>query len=184
MSSPQDPFAPPGDGEQPSGQQPPDYGSQPPAYGAQPPAYGAQPPAYGSQPPASGAQPPASGSQPAPYGAQQPGYGSQPGSYGPPPAYGGGPVATKNSLGVWSVVLAAVAFLCVGPLASIPGVILGHLALKANREQLADNFGMSMTGTVANWLLTVWNIGVLVWFVWFGGWEWLMMAFDDAMVVP
>jgi hypothetical protein len=56
VTSPQDPFTPPGEGSQPDpGGQPPAYGQQPPQYG-QPPAYGQQPPQYGQQP-AYGQQP-------------------------------------------------------------------------------------------------------------------------------
>ena len=181
MSSPQDPFAPPSDGDQPGSGQPPAYGGQPPAYGGQPPAYGGQPPAYGEQPPAYGSQPPAYGQQP---GGQPPAYGGQPPAYGPPPgAYGGAPLYTKNSLGVWSMVLAGVAFFCAGPLASIPGVILGHLAIKANREQTANNYGLAMAGTIINWVVTVGYVALLLWLFAFGGMEWYFNILDDSMTI-
>lgn len=163
MSSPNDPFAPPGDGEQ-QGQ--PSYGSSQAPYGSQPPAYGSQPPAYGGQPPAYGGQPPA--------------YGGQPPAYGPPPAYLGGPVYTKNSLGVWAISLAGVAFLCAGPLASIPGVILGHLAIKANREQTANNYGLSLAGTIINWVITIGYVALIVWLFAGGGLAWYMSVIEDA----
>jgi len=161
MSTPQDPFAPPGDGEQQPGQQPPAYGQQPP------PAYGQQPPAYGQQPPAYGAQPPAYG---------------QPAAPGYPPAYGVAPTA-KNSLGVWSIVLAGVGFLCAGPFASIPGVILGHLALKANKEGLASNYGLSMAGTIISWVISVGYVILLVWLFAFGGLAWYMDMIEGSMSV-
>ena len=176
MSTPNDPFAPPGDG----GQQPeqPGHGSQPPAYGSpttpgQPPAYGGQPPAYGSQPPAYSGQPPA-------YSGQPPAYGGQPAAYGPPPAYAGGPMYPKNSLGVWAIVLAGVAFFCAGPLASIPGVILGHMALRANRAGEANNFGLSMAGTVISWVVTIGYVALLLWLFAFGGWASYMNLIDEA----
>lgn len=154
MSSPQDPFAPPGDGEQP-----PSYGQQ------QPPSYGQQPPSYGQQ-------------QPGPYG-QPPAYGQQP-AYGQPPAYAG-PAFPKNSLGVWAIVLAGVGFLCAGPFASIPGVIVGHLALKANKEGLANNYGMSLAATIINWVVTVGYIILIVWVFAFGGLEWYINLLEDSM---
>ena len=168
MSTPQDPFAPPGD-EQPG--QP----AQPPAYG-QPPTYGQQPPAYGqpAQPPAYGQQPPAYGQAPA-YG-QVPAYGQQP--Y--PPAYAG-PANPKNSLGVWAIVLAGVAFLCFGPLASIPGVILGHLALKANKEGQAANYGMSLAATIINWVITAGYVVLVIWLFAFGGLEWYFDLIEESM---
>jgi len=185
MSSPQDPFAPPSEGDQPQGGQPP-YGAQPPAPG-QPPTYGQQPPAYGQQPPAYGQQSPAYGQQPPAYGQQPPAYGQAPyggaPAYGPPPGqgYGGGPLYPKNSLGVWSIVLAGVAFFCAGPLASIPGVILGHLALKANKEQTANNQGLSMAGTIINWVITIGYVALLVWVFAFGGLEWYFGILEDSM---
>jgi len=171
MSSPQDPFAPPGDGDQP-----PAYGQQPPSYGQQPPAYGQQPPAYGQQPPAYGQQPPAYGQQPAPYG-QQPG-----GPQGYPPAYAG-PAFPKNSVGVWAIVLAGVGFLCAGPFASIPGVIVGHIALKANKEGLANNYGMSLAATIINWVVTIGYVVAAVWFFAFGGLEWYMGVIEESITV-
>lgn len=181
MSSPNDPFAPPGD----EGRQPdqPSYGGQQPPSGAQPPAYGSQPPSYGGQPPSYGGQPPAYGGQPPSYGGQPPAYGGQPPAYGPPPGYGGAPQTSKNSLGVWSIALAGVAFFCAGPLASIPGVILGHLAIKANREQTANNYGLSMAGTIINWVITIGYVALIVWLVAFGGWSWYLDLIDEATQV-
>lgn len=170
MSSPNDPFAPPGDGDQ-QGQPP--YGSSPAPYGSQPPAYGSQPPAYGSQPPAYGSQPPG-------YGGQPPAYGGQPPAYGPPPGYPGGPTYPKNSLGVWAISLAGVAFLCLGPLASIPGVILGHLALKANREHTAKNYGLSLAATIINWVITIGYLVLIVWLFAGGGLDWYTSVIDEA----
>jgi len=172
MSSPQDPFAPPGDGEQ----QPPSYGSQPPTYGAQPPAYGSQPPPYGSQPPAYGSQPPAYGSQPPAYGSQPPAYGQQP--YGQ--AYYA-PSYPKNGLAVWSLVLAVLSFMCFGPLSSIPGAILGHLALKANAQGLADNRGLALAGTIVSWVSLVLSILGGILFFATGAFDEFMTGFEAGM---
>lgn len=189
MSTPQDPFAPPGDenAQPPAGPpaQPPSHGqpTEPPAYGAQPPAYGAQPPAYGAQPSAYGAQPPA-------YGAQPSAYGSQP--YGQPPAYGQGAYGQdyppaygvqsypRNALAVWSLVLACLSFVCLGFLSAIPAVVLGHMSLAANKQGLANNRGLAIAGTVVGWVGLVLSVlGTIVFFAG-GGWDAVMESWEQA----
>jgi uncharacterized RDD family membrane protein YckC len=72
MTTPEDPFQTPAEGESPT-PPPPPYVAPP----AAPPAYGGQPPQYGAPPPG--------------YGAPPPGYGTPPGGYGgPPPGWAGG----------------------------------------------------------------------------------------------
>ena len=82
---------------------------------------------------------------------------------------------------MWSMILAGVAFFCAGPLASIPGVILGHLALKANRAQTANNYGLAMAGTIINWVITIGYIALLVWLFALGGMEWYFSLLEESM---
>lgn len=89
------------------------------------------------------------------------------GQYPPFPGYGGGyappPYAVysqpypKNSLGIWSLVLAIVSFFTVGPLASIPAVVLGVMGRRAADEGQANNRSLSTAGLVVGWV----NIGLV-----------------------
>ncbi|NMR20710.1 DUF4190 domain-containing protein [Cellulomonas fimi] len=158
-NAPQDPYAAGREPEQPGtsgGSTPRDT---PPAYGSQPPPYGSPPPAYGSQPPAYGSQPPAYGSQPPAYGSQPPAYGSQP-QYGAGDYYGGPGTYPKNSLAVWSLVLALVGFFICSFFTGIPAIIVGNKAKRAAAEGQANNPGLATAGIVIGWIVTV--LGVLV----------------------
>ncbi|MEV0228880.1 DUF4190 domain-containing protein [Nonomuraea sp. NPDC050786] len=176
------------------GQQPPSggggYGQQPPSYGGggysqQPPSggggYGQQPPSggggYGQQPPSGGGygqggygeQPPSYpqdlgyGQQPPSYGgyAQQ-GYGQQGYSqYGPPPQQ----ARSTNGMAVASLVLGIVGLIFCG-LTSIPGVILGHIALNRIKKSGEEGSGMAVGGLVTSYITVV--LWVLGWII-FGG---------------
>lgn len=159
-STPPDPFAPPDPEKQggTGGWQPP---AQPPTGAPLPPPYqvpGQTPPAgspYG-QPPAGQVRP---GQPPqGPYGPYGQGpYGtSYPQTpYGAQPAYAV-PSRARNSLGVWSLVLAVVSVvLCCGVFTAIPGIITGHLGLAAVRRGEADNRGVALAGTIISWVVTV-----------------------------
>ncbi|MEU6710890.1 DUF4190 domain-containing protein [Nonomuraea sp. NPDC046802] len=175
---------PPGGGY---GQQPPSggggYGQQPPSggggYGQQPPSggggYGQQPPSgggYGQQPPSGGGgygQQPPSYPQDLGYGQMPPsggfgggpqqGYGQQ-GYYGPPQQ----PRST-NGMAVASLVLGIIGLIFCG-LTSIPGVILGHIALNKIKRTGEEGHGMAMGGLVTSYITVVlWILGWLI----FGG---------------
>jgi len=119
-----------------------------------PPAYGQQP-GYGQQPSAAPAhvQPsyPQSG-----YG--QPGYGQS--AYG----YGYAPARPTNVLAIVSLV-ASIAGLTILPfIASIPGIITGHMALKQLKTSGEQGQGLALWGTILGWIgggLLV--IGILIW---------------------
>ncbi|MEO3790048.1 DUF4190 domain-containing protein [Nonomuraea sp. B10E15] len=168
------------------------YGAQPPGggYGQQPPSgggYGQQPPSgggYGQQPPSGGGygqQPPSGGGygqQPPSYGDQPYGYGQQPPSYGggyaqQPPSYGGHPQQgygyqqprSTNGMAVASLVLGIIGLVFCG-LTSIPGVILGHVALSRIKRTGEEGSGMAIGGLVTSYITVV--IWLLCWLI-FGG---------------
>ena len=162
---PGDPFAPPPAPDGAAGQ-----GSRAdqPTPGQPPAGYGPPAPPYG--------QPPTSPSTQAPYGQQPsypgPGYGAQQ-AYPPPsaqgypaaPQYGAGYGASpygvvypKNSLGIWSLVLAIASFFTVGFLVAVPAVVLGVMGRRAADDGLADNRSQSTAGMVVGWV----NIGLCV----------------------
>ncbi|WP_433442058.1 DUF4190 domain-containing protein [Nonomuraea sp. CA-141351] len=183
---------PPGGGY---GQQPPNggggYGQQPPSggggYGQQPPSYGG---GYGQQPPSSGGgygqggygeQPPSyPQEQPLGYGQQPPsgsGYGQQPPSYGGYAQQGYGqqgygqygappqPAKSTNGMAVASLVLGIIGLIFCG-LTSIPGVILGHIALNRIKKTGEEGSGMAVGGLVTSYITVV--LWVLGWII-FGG---------------
>ncbi|MER6947801.1 DUF4190 domain-containing protein [Nonomuraea sp. NPDC000554] len=187
---------PPGGGY---GQQPPSgggYGQQPPSgggygHGQQPPSgggygqqpvsnggYGQQPPSgsygYGQQPPSGGAygQQPASGYNQAygegAYGQQgygQAGYGQQGYGYGAPAA----PRST-NGMAVASLVLGILGLVLCG-FTSIPGAVLGHVAVNRIKKTGEQGHGMAVGGLVTSYITIV--LWLLMW-IFFGG-MWLTL---------
>ncbi|MFC4007529.1 DUF4190 domain-containing protein [Nonomuraea purpurea] len=169
---------PPGGGY---GQQPPSqggggYGQQPTSgggYGQQPTSgggYGQQPPSggggYGQQPPSGGG---GYGQQPPSY--QDLGYGQLPPSGGfgggPQQGYGYNPPQPRstNGMAVASLVLGIIGLIFCG-LTSIPGVILGHIALNKIKRTGEEGHGMAMGGLVTSYITVVlWILGWLI----FGG---------------
>ncbi|MEV4354639.1 DUF4190 domain-containing protein [Nonomuraea sp. NPDC049625] len=149
------------------GQQPPTggggYGQQPPSsggYGEQPPSYPQEPLGYGQQPPSAGGY----GQQPPSYGQQaygQQGYGQQGYGYGAPPQQ---PRST-NGMAVASLVLGIIGLIFCG-ITSIPGVILGHIALNRIKKTGEEGSGMAVGGLVTSYITVV--IWVLCWLI-FGG---------------
>lgn len=96
-------------------------------------------------------------SQPQPYG-QQPPYG-----YQPQPPYGYAPIGVPASgKATASLVLGLLGIFTCG-LSSIPGVILGHLALSETRDGRKTGRGQAVWGTILSWLiLTPWVIGLVL----------------------
>ncbi|MFC4119609.1 DUF4190 domain-containing protein [Nonomuraea zeae] len=146
------------------GQQPGSYPQEPLGYGQQPPSggYGQQPQSggYGQQPPSGGY-----GQQPPSYGYAQQGYGqqgySQPG-YG---QYGAPPPRSTNGMAVASLVLGIIGLIFCG-ITSIPGVILGHIALNKIKRTGEEGSGMAVGGLVTSYITVVlWVLGWLI----FGG---------------
>ncbi|MGW0802884.1 DUF4190 domain-containing protein [Nonomuraea sp. NPDC002799] len=171
------------------GQQPPSgggYGQQPPSgggYGQQPPSgggYGQQPPSgggYGQQPPSYGGgygqQPPSYPQEPLAYGQQPPsgGFGGQQayGQYGPPPR-------STNGMAVASLVLGIIGLIFCG-ITSIPGVILGHIALNKIKSTGEEGHGMAVGGLVTSYITVVlWVLGWLI----FGGFILGLMGLSAA----
>ncbi|MEO3871656.1 DUF4190 domain-containing protein [Nonomuraea sp. B12E4] len=184
---------PPGGGY---GQQPPGgaggYGQQPPSGGGygQPPAgggyggYGEQAPGggygeqpysggYGQQPPSGagyGQQPPSYPQEQLGYGQLPPsgGYGQQPPSYGyaqPNYGYAAPPPRSTNGMAVASLVMGIIGLVFCG-LTSIPGVILGHIALSRIKKTGEEGSGMAVGGLVTSYITVV--LWLLCWIV-FGG---------------
>ncbi len=124
--------APQADGSTPaaaaSGDQP-----QPYPYGspAQPYPYGspAQPQPYGSAP------------QPYPYPATAPAYG-----------YGYAPSPPTNQMAVIALVLGIVGLVVLPILASIPAIIVGHMARKQIRERGEGGDGMALAGVITGYI--------------------------------
>jgi hypothetical protein len=161
-----------GYGQQPSsgggyGQQPPNsggYGQQPPnsgGYGQQPPSgggyggYGQQPPSYPQEPLGYGQMPPSGG-----FGQQPGGYGYNP--YGPPQQ----PRST-NGMAVASLVLGIIGLIFCG-LTSLPGVILGHIALNKIKRTGEEGQGMAVAGLVTSYITVV--LWALCWIIFGGLW--------------
>jgi len=117
------------------GAYPPPSQDAPPAYA--PPAYGQQPPAYGQQQPA--------------YGQQQPyGYGQQaPAPYG---AYAYPTGQKTNGLAITSLISSIAAFVILPFIASIVGVITGHMALKQLRTSGENGRGLALAGVIVGWV--------------------------------
>lgn len=181
---------PPGGGY---GQQPPSgagYGGQPSeGYGQQQPSgggygqggYGEQPPGYSQEQPLGyGQQPPSAGGygqQPPSYGgyAQQ-GYGQGYGQAYGQPGYGYAPPRSTNGMAVASLVLGIIGLVFCG-LTSIPGVILGHIALNRIKKTGEEGSGMAIGGLVTSYITVV--IWVLCWFI-FGGMLLSVLTFGAA----
>ena len=144
-NEPQDPYATGGQPAQPDGGAP-----QPPAEPRYPAArpYGA-PTAQPAQPgypaaPQYGA-PPAQPGYPA-----APQYGATP--YPAAPGYAGGYAYPKNSLAVWSLVLAILGMMLCGLFTGIPAVIIGNNAKRAVASGEANNGGLATAGIVIGWI--------------------------------
>ncbi|MFI7704828.1 DUF4190 domain-containing protein [Nonomuraea sp. NPDC049480] len=159
------------------------YGAQPPGggYGQQPPTgggyggYGQQPPTgggYAQQPPGGGAYG-GYGQQPPSYPQEQLGYGQLPpsGGFGQQPGYGynqyGPPQQPRqtNGMAVASMVLGIVGLAFCG-LTSIPGVILGHIALNKIKRTGEEGQGMAVAGLVTSYITV--GLWLLTWML-FGG---------------
>lgn len=143
MTTPQDPFGPPGESTSGPGHDQPGQG-QP--YGQQP-QYGQQPPQYGQQ---SGEQP--QYGQPPQYGQQQYGgqqqWGQQP--YGAQPGHGG---PKKNGMGIAALVVGILALITCftivgGILFGLVAIVLGFVARGKVKRGEADNGGMAIAGIV------------------------------------
>ena len=149
-------------------------------YGAQPPGGGyGQPPGYGQQPPSGYGQQPPSGSYGQQYGyGQQPpsggghgdyAYGQQPsGAYGQP-GYGayGAPPRSTSGLAITSLVLGIVGLLFCG-LTSIPGAVVGHMALNRIKRTGEEGQGMAMGGLITSYITIV--LWVILWILFGGMW--------------
>lgn len=108
----------------------------PPAPGAYPP-----PPAYAQQ-----------GQQPYAYGQAAP-YGASPYTAGP----------KTNGLAITSLVSSIAAFVVLPFLASIVGVITGHIALKQLRTSGENGRGMALAGVIVGWVgVALGILGILI----------------------
>jgi hypothetical protein len=165
------------------------YGAQPPGggYGQQPPSgggYGSG--GYGQQPPSGGGygsggygqQPPSHPQEPLGYGQMPPsgGFGQPSGGYYNP--YGAPhPPRSTNGMAVASLVLGIIGLVMCG-LTSIPGVILGHMALNKIKRTGEDGQGLAVGGLVTSYITVV--IWVLCWLI-FGGFILTMIGFSSAV---
>lgn len=69
----------------------------------------------------------------------------------PPPPMAMGDTS-KNSLGVWALVLGILSILCCGFLAGIPAVILGNMSKKAQAEGLSNNGNLGNVGMILGYI--------------------------------
>lgn len=83
----------------------------------------------------------------------------------PPPMVpaAGGASGSKNSLGVWSLVLGIVSILCCGLLAGIPAIILGLNSKKAAAAGLATNGSLGQVGFILGIIGSVLGTIGLIW---------------------
>jgi hypothetical protein len=65
----------------------------------------------------------------------------------PPGAFGGGNTS-KNSLGVWALVLGILSIVCCGFVAGVPAIILGLNSKKAQEQGLATNGSLGNIGFI------------------------------------
>ncbi|MGI5292351.1 DUF4190 domain-containing protein [Nonomuraea polychroma] len=165
------------------------YGQQPPGgggygsggYGQQPPTgggYGQQPQSgggYGQQPPSGGGYG-GYGQQPPSYPQEQLGYGQMPPSGGfsqPSGGYGYNPYGppqqprSTNGMAVASLVLGIIGLIFCG-VTSIPGVILGHVAMNKIKRTGEEGQGMAVAGLVTSYITVV--LWALCWLVFGGLW--------------
>lgn len=103
-----------------------------------PPAYPQQPSAY---PQPGYAAPPQAPAQPYAYGQQAP-YGAYPYTAGP----------KTNGLAITSLVSSIAAFVVLPFIASIVGVITGHIALKQLRTSGENGRGLALAGVIVGWV--------------------------------
>lgn len=109
----------------PNPEQTPPYAAAPPAY-TPPPTYGAPatPPAYGAAP-----------------------------TYGAAPGYGYGyPEQKTNTLAIVSLVSSILAFVILPFVASVVGVITGHMALGQIKRTGEGGRGLALGGTIVGWV--------------------------------
>ena len=66
----------------------------------------------------------------------------------PPGAFGPEGNTSKNSLGVWALVLGILSILCCGLFAGIPAIILGNNSKKAAAAGLATNGNLGNVGFI------------------------------------
>ncbi|MEN2741087.1 DUF4190 domain-containing protein [Microbacterium sp. X-17] len=153
--TPEDPTQPPAPPTPPAAPEPPAAQPAPPAQPAAP----AQPPQY--------AQPPQQ-----PYG--QPQYGQPvppspqyPGAY-PPPVYTPYPTGPRtNPLAIVSLISSLVGLFIIPIIASIVGVITGHISLSQIKKTGENGHGMALAGVIIGWVsLGLWVIGIIV-LIWF-----------------
>lgn len=85
----------------------------------------------------------------------------------PPPPMGMAMGDTsKNSLGVWALVLGILSLVCCGLVAGVPAIILGNMSKKAGAEGTATNGNLGNVGFILGIVGTaLTTIGWILWFV-------------------
>lgn len=129
------------------------------------PAPPVPPTADASYPPAPPYAPPAAQGQPA-YGQQYaaaPSYGQQP--YGQPGyGYAAAPVRPTNTLAIISLIASIVGWTLIPFLASIAGIITGHISLRQLKTSGENGRGLAMAGTIVGWVgAGFWLLLGLIW---------------------
>lgn len=108
---------------------------------------------------------------------QQPQY-AQP-QYAQPPQgpTGPRPGTEKNWLNITALVLTLAGFLT--GITALPGVILGHMGLRAAKRGEADNRGLGIAAVIIGYIILVFVTIVIVGLVWLYGWLWNECGGDD-----
>lgn len=154
---PAEPTAPVADSYGQASATPPAY-PQAPQYGQQP--YGQAP--YGQASAAYGQAPSAPyGQAQAPYGQAQSPYGQAAPAYAQ--GYGYAAAPKTNSLAIVSLVASIAGWVIVPLIASIVGVITGHMALKQLRSSGEGGRGLALAGTIVGWVgVAFWALIVII----------------------
>ena len=80
-----------------------------------------------------------------------------------PPLGAGGP-ESKNSLGVWALVLGILSIVCCGFFTGIPAIILGLNSKKAQAQGLATNGTLGQVGFITGIIGTALGVlGIILW---------------------
>jgi len=76
----------------------------------------------------------------------------------PPPMAGAMGDTSKNSLGVWALVLGILSLVCCGLVAGIPAIIIGIQSKKAQEEGLANNGNLGNIGMILGWISIAFSV--------------------------
>lgn len=81
-----------------------------------------------------------------------------------PPYPGAGPNESKNSLGVWALVLGILGIVCCGIFTAVPAIFVGQASKKAAAQGLATNGTLGQVGFILGIVgVALSLLGILLW---------------------